>query len=803
MSTHAQSHLGKLLAIVIAFFLIGFLGISYFFGISYCDDRVPLSGNHPVGAETARKTGDPNPDHLLKMQVRFALRHKVALDQLIVQQQNSSSANYHKWLKTGEFFKRFGPTKPEVKALTQWLADEGFNVIGVSAGYLEFTGSVAQVQRTFAVTIARFGNGDSYANTADPLIPSQFANVIGAISGMDNMTLAAPVSQRTNAFDPNAIVSGIQAFGPNDFRTFYDDTPGPGTDGSGDCIAIVGTSDFLDSAMSAFTQRFGLPPISYTRELHGPNPGINGAEVEAELDLQWAHTAAPAASIVFHLGGYLVDDISGAVNDNQCGAISISYGFCGPSPAFINGIIHPLFQQAAAQGQSVFVSSGDQGAAGLGYNPVTNACVIDNSPSVNEMSADPNVTSVGGTQFTPLYAGGNDQGFASESAWNDGSGASGGGASQVFSKPDYQTGPGVPNDGARDVPDVSLMASPNAPGAFFGHDMSGTGQVVCCVGGTSLSAPLWGAFSRVVAEIVGETRLGNLNKIIYQLANQGYASAGFHDVTNSNNGFNGVAGFNAGPGYDQATGWGSVDFGVFANAAKNLLNPNASPSATSTATATAVPSPTPSPQPTGGVLSMPAAINFAATATGRPGTMKTLVMRNLSRTSALSIEVGSLVAPFAVSGAGRYSIAPASCLSIAILFSPGSSGTVKQFLPITSGDSKHPKVMVPVTVVVRGGKLSIPAKVSLSAPLSALGSRTVMLRNSGPGMLSGSAESFDPASPFTVVGGPVSFWLGPGQAQSITIQFRPANSGTVHGDLAIAMVEPQGTASISVSGSAK
>ena len=146
--------------------------------------------------------------------------------------------------------------------------------------------------------------------------------------------------------------------------------------------------------MSAFTTQFGLPPINYTREVHGTNPGINGAEAEAELDIQWSHAAAPGASIVFHLGSYIVDDITGAVNDNQCGAISISSDFCGPSPSFINGVIDPLFQQAAAQGQSVFVSSGDQGAAGFGYDPITNSCVAGSSPSVNEMSADPNVRGV-------------------------------------------------------------------------------------------------------------------------------------------------------------------------------------------------------------------------------------------------------------------------------------------------------------------------------------------------------------------------------------------------------------------------
>ena len=197
-----------------------------------------------------------------------------------------------------------------------------------------------------------------------------------------------------------------------------------------------------------------------------------------------------------------------------------------------------------------------------------------------------------------------------------------------------------------------MMASPNAPGAFFGHDMSGTGQVVCCVGGTSLSAPLWAGLSRNLAEIIGQTRLGNLNTIIYQLANQQYATAGFHDVTIGNNGYNGLPGFNAGPGYDQATGWGTVDFAVFANAVNILLNPNATPTptATPTATPTVTPSPTPTPTPTGGVLSAPATLTFPATATGKPGSIKTLMIRNLSRTTALSLAMGSLAAPFAVSG---------------------------------------------------------------------------------------------------------------------------------------------------------
>jgi hypothetical protein len=397
--------------------------------------------------------------------------------------------------------------------------------------------------------------------------------------------------------------------------------------------------------------------------------------------------------------------------------------------------------------------------------------------------------------------GGIDLGFTTESVWNDGSGASGGGASQVFSKPAYQTGAGVPDDGARDVPDIALMASPSAPGAFVGHDVNGTGQVICCVGGTSLSAPLWAGFSRAIAEVAAQTRLGDLNTIIYQLANQNYASAGFRAVTIGNNGFNGLPGFNAGPRYNQATGWGTVDFAIFANAAKELLSPSASP--TPTPIATPAPSPSPSPTPVGGDLSVASSMAFPATATGRPGTMKKLTIRNLNRTQPLSVEVSALAAPFSVSGGGHYSVAPRSSVAISILFSPTQSGTVSQALQIVSSDPKHPNTAVNVSARVEGGKLSAPASIALNASMDTAVTKTVMLKNSGAGILAGTAQAFGPNSPFTLLGGPVSFWLASGQSQPVTIQFKAATAGMAEGNLVIATADPAGTATMSVTGSSK
>ena len=505
------SRIGKVLALALGFCALGLSVANYLNDVGYADDRVRLPGNHPVAAEVFSPLGNADPGTPLQMQLRFALRNQFALDKLLADQQNPASPNYHKWLKTGEFNHRFGPKNSEAQAVETWLKGEGFVITDRAPGYLEFNGTVADAQRAFEVRIARFGDGTTYANTSDPIVPHRFEGIIGAILGLDNMVRAIPVThpfttaghtapvqlaQAENSLPESsrapiggAIVNGVESFGPTDIRTFYDESVGAGQDGSGDCIAIVGVSDFLDSTMSTFTSQFSLPSINYSRELHGGNPGIVNGESEAELDLQWAHAVAPGASIVFHLGSNLVSDISGAVNDNVCGAISISFAFCGPSSSLINNTMDPLFKQAATQGQTVFVSSGDDGAAGL-----NSSCAANTTRSVNEMSADPYVTSVGGTQFTPTYSGGSDVGHTTENAWNDISGSTGGGASQFFTKPSYQTGSGVPADGARDVPDISLIASPGSPGVFWAHDVSGTATMSCCIGGTSLSAPLWAGF---------------------------------------------------------------------------------------------------------------------------------------------------------------------------------------------------------------------------------------------------------------------------------------------------------------------
>ncbi|HKN10413.1 MAG TPA: hypothetical protein VJ376_13150, partial [Pseudomonadota bacterium] len=265
----------------------------------------------------------------------------------------------------------------------------------------------------------------------------------------------------------------------------------------------------------------------------------------------------------------LVDAIAMAVKDNTCSVISISFGYCGATKSFFTSTLDSHFKQAVAQNQTVVVSSGDMGAAGLVLNSTQTACVAGRSRNVNEMSADPNVTSVGGTEFNPTYnSSGNDVGFVAEKVWNQASiGASGGGESAYFKKPSYQIGKTPATDKNRDVPDVSMIAG--LPGVFLGDDSTcltlegcgpgGVSEVDCCWGGTSLATPVFAGVVKLWNQKQGK-RSGNINLGASGL----YASqVGLREVKSGNNSFNGVTGFSAVAGYDRATGWGTADIAKF------------------------------------------------------------------------------------------------------------------------------------------------------------------------------------------------------------------------------------------------
>ncbi len=157
-------------------------------------DVVSLKGNHPPDAAKLAAVGAADPNLRLSMEITFAVRNKAELDQLLAGQQNPSSPNFHKWLPTGEYNQRFGPSQADLDAVSQWLRGEGFSVQPASNGTLKFSGTVAQAEHAFSTRIMGFGDGATYANVEDPSIPARFEGVIAAVLGLDNMMHAVPAS---------------------------------------------------------------------------------------------------------------------------------------------------------------------------------------------------------------------------------------------------------------------------------------------------------------------------------------------------------------------------------------------------------------------------------------------------------------------------------------------------------------------------------------------------------------------------------------------------------------------------------
>ena len=467
---------------------------------------VALNGSKP--REAAGLTARADAKRPLRLHISFQLRNRAALSKLLADLQDPASTQYHRWLTPTEFNARFGRTPAEVKAVSKWLSTHGLRTLHSSNREMILGATVRQAEETFGTSIAASTDGARFSNASEPKIPSRFAEVVGSIDGLDNLRHWSRAASPLPGFSSSPATTN--AFAPQDLWTFYDETPPlhGATDGSGgDCIATIEDSDYLDASVTTFDSMYSLPDASVSRVFSDTSsPGANGDETEALLDIEWAHGAAPGAPIAVYIGNSqfqridpLTDSLLQAVSDNTCGAISFSFSFCGAASSFYSGTIDPAMAQAAAQGQSVFVSSGDWGSAGLVASG--DECVAATSQNVNEVAADPNVVGVGGTQFVPNYnSQGLDVGNVSEAAWANGAGATGGGKSAVFPKPFYQTSV-TPNDNARDVPDVALGASNVTPGFFWVGANENTPEPTCCIGGTSLSAPVWAGISKLIAEL--------------------------------------------------------------------------------------------------------------------------------------------------------------------------------------------------------------------------------------------------------------------------------------------------------------
>jgi subtilase family serine protease len=543
------------------------------------------------------------------------------LDRLLNDIQNLKSLQYHQWLTPEQYAGRFGLSQGDLDKITAWLQGAGFQVLTVSRGRdaVTFSGTASQVEQVFQAPIHLYRvNGEvHFANSAALLLPKDLASVVAGIHGLTDFAPKPPrrrVIRRLKKADTSANSNpqlvdpqGDTFLVPDDFAAIYDITGlySSGNTGAGMKIAVVGGSDISMSDIEGFRSAFNLPfndPVKVLAQT--PNPGMNSAMDEADLDLEWAGAMAPDAKVYYVFASDPMIAMFYAIDQDLAPILSTSLGVCEwhlISNDF--ALFHSYSQKAAAEGITWVSSSGDAGAAG---------CENQNGPwlaATTRMSVDmpaslPEVTGVGGTEFNegtgtyysskPGPSGGTAMGYIPELAWSDegiivqniglfGSlqeegmfSASGGGASIWWPKPSWQAGPGVPQDGARDVPDVAFNAS-----GFHDPYVVSTGGNFVEVGGTSAATPLFAGILAIInqylvaSKVQAQPGLGNINPMLYYLG-QNYASV-YHDVTQGSNtvpcvpnstqdcGSSATYGYTAGPAYDQVTGWGSVDAGKLAS----------------------------------------------------------------------------------------------------------------------------------------------------------------------------------------------------------------------------------------------
>jgi len=639
------------------------------------DQRAPWArAQNSVGSVP----GDTMLEHLTLVLKRSPERQK-AFEQFLQSQQDPSSANYHRWLTPIQIGKRFGASEHDIHAISEWLRGEGLRVDSVanSRMMIDFSGTASLAGAAFATEMRYYlVSGEQRMATADDLkIPSALAGIIQSVSGLFTIKNRPyhGAGQARVAVGGSYLTSPGATFCsggncsnfifPADFATIYDlnSVYGQGINGAGETVAIIGRSRVYTpdienfqtlSALAAKDPTVIIPPMGVDPGSAAGTGGASEDQLEATLDVMRSTSVAPGATIdlIVSLSHNGLDGIAiaaeYAVDTNPVPAhiMNISFGEC-EADAGQSGVQFwdTLFSQAAGEGISVFVASGDAGVAGCDAYFQTPPPTQIASP--NYICSSSYSTCVGGTEFAdtanpaqywnqnPVQAPPYESalGYIPEGGWNEplsGSktqaAASGGGFSAYIPTPSWQTGTGVPGTQGRYTPDIAFSSS--AHDGYFGCLAADGGNCVKQQNGSFNFLYFYGT-SAAAPDMAGITALlnqksnlpqGELNQRLYQLAATP-ANAVFNDVTVASSGVTGcvvktpsmcnnstpsptgltggLAGYLVTAGFDEVTGLGSIDVA-------NLLAKYAA------ATTTAVTS-SQNPQTYGGAVSFTASVTTA------------------------------------------------------------------------------------------------------------------------------------------------------------------------------------------------
>lgn len=913
---------------------------------------VTLSGNTRPEARAEYDQGHVAPD--LKMGDLFLVLKRsaamqAAADKFVASQYDSNSPNFHHWLTPEQIGEMFGPAQSDIDSITNWLQNRGFTIDNISKDRLtvRFSGRASQIESTFHTEIhnLKVKGEDHIANMSDPQIPAALAPVVVGVKALHNFFphpqnhLGSQVRRNSKSGGWERI-SGSQLelsdgrkissqerplFGvnlgsnhypvedvtPYDFAAIYNVTPlwnaSTPIDGSGQTIAIAGRSNINLADVASFRSSFGLPVKVPTVKLAtATDPGLNGDQTENTLDVEWAGAIAKQASIILVTSAaatsstdalalseqYIVDN-AGTLNVS---IMNVSYGECELGLGTTgNASYNTLWQTAAMEKLSVFVSAGDNGAATCDAG---NDYVNDgNQPtgaqlglSVNGFASTQYDTAVGGTDFNWISTAtttssywdttnstnlANAKGYIPEIPWNntctnsvadallgfsssttfesvcntalasygktndvsflDNTVGGGGGVSNCTVndsknttsckggnvKPSWQIGvAGIPSDGLRDVPDVSLFAANGflnsaylicvtAAGTGCTYP-AGTEPIMQEIGGTSVASPIMASIMALVNENTGSAQ-GNLSPELYKLASrQTYANCKSESVlaTSTSCVFNDIDkgtislpciydqidtphflspdctdsspktdvlgvlnGYDAAAGYDLATGLGSVNVANLVTAAYAPI-----------------------------VSLSPTSLTFASTVIGVSATTQTVTLSNTGdgplTVSASGVTIsGSGASSFAETDtcAGK-SVAVNSSCTITVKFTPTASGTLNASLSIADNANGSPQ-----TVSLTGtGSVPVPAATLTPTSLTfgattegtAAATQAITVTNTGTGALIVSANGVSITgtnmTSFTETDTCNGVTVAVSGTCIITVTFKPTTFGSLSASVSIA-----------------
>ncbi len=666
---------------------------------------VTLAGNTRSEANKQNDRGLAGDDlHLdMYLQLKRSPEQDLAARQFVESLTDKSSGNFHKWIAAAEFGQRFGAAPGDIEAVSRWLESHGFSVNGVPANnmVIDFSGNAGQVRAAFHTGIHNLevAGKRHFANMSDPQIPAALLPAVTGVVSLNDFMPHPMLVSRTQ-YTASAYSWPIV---PGDLATIYNLTPAfsGGYTGQGQTIVVLEDTDLYSgtSDWNVFRNTFGLnqyPNGSLTQVHPAPGkggaciaPGINGAESEAAIDVEWASAAAPNAAIVMascadttNFGGFIALQNLLTNGGPLPGVVSISYGESETdSGTAFNSYINTLYQTAAAAGLSVFVSAGDEAAAETDHR----APVAIHGISVSSFASTIYNVAVGGTDFgdtassstATFWNSANSayydsaKSYVPEIPWNEscadpvlasfrgfslaygpssycngsynllrtvgGSGgpsgcATGtpaltgvvGGTCAGYAKPSWQSIFGNPSDGVRDLPDVSLFSASGLWGHYYvfcitdGASCKGAPSTWPGAGGTSFAAPIMAGIQALINQALATNNVGNPNPVYYQIGNSEYgspagaaacdSSAGpastcsFHDVTKGSIDVPCAGAFNcyfgggglgvlsasdtsydpayaAAPGWDFATGIGTVNAFNLLNAFVDYIVPPSAPAA--------------------------------------------------------------------------------------------------------------------------------------------------------------------------------------------------------------------------------